>query len=215
MRFLGSSGADAARSSLLPALSGVLLAIGFWMLADIAHEDLKGVESQVSSVQRTANRVSDTGEMISLQTSLENAKTEKAALTARLKTTEPAQMIRAKIVYDLRQKCAATGASVCSVRLADDTIAASGTAKGSNTGSGVSPAAGTVDENKLKLIDLGIQKARAIVSGSFQNDEIAEFARRLLADQAARWRINGVVVRGTTFEYDVERHIITAPAGGS
>ncbi|MEO8280997.1 MAG: hypothetical protein ABI564_14960 [Ideonella sp.] len=215
MRFFGSSGADAAHSSLLPALFSVLLAIGFWTLADTARVDLRGVESQVSSVQRTASRVSDDGEMVSLQASLENAKTQKAALMDRLQTTEPAQMIRAKIVYDLRQKCAATGAAVCSVRLADDTIATPGPTNGSNPSSAVSPAAGATDENKVKLIDLGIQKARAIVSGSFQNDEIAEFARRLLADPDAYWRINGVVVRGTTFEYDVERHIIALPSGGS
>ncbi len=215
MRSIGSTATDAGRSSMLPALFGVLLAIVFWMLAEGAREDLKGVESQVNTAQRTASRVSDSGETSDLQASLENAQSQKAALTNRLKTTEAAQMIRAKIVYDLRQKCTATGAAVCSVRLADDTIAAARSATGPNPQGSTAPTPGGAGEDKLKLIDLGIQKARAIISGSFQSDEIAELGKRLHEDPDAYWRINGIVVRGSTFEFDVERHIITAPLGGS
>lgn len=215
MRSIGSPATDAGRSSMLPALFGVLLAIVFWMLAEGAREDLQSVELQVSTAQRTASRVSDSGETSSLQASLETAQAQKTALTNRLKTTEPAQMIRAKIIYDLRQKCTATGAAACSVRLADDTIAAVASAPGVNLPGNAAPAVGRPDEGKMKLIDLGIQKARAIISGSFQNDEINQLGKRLQADPDAYWRINGVVVRGTTFEFDVERHIITAPSGGS
>lgn len=214
MRFTGSSDGDAAQSSLLPALFGVLLAIVFWMLADHLREQLQAVDQEIGTVQRTANRVSDSSELDGLQDRLEKVQTQKAAWTAKLKTTEPAQMIRAKIVYDLRQKCAATGATACSIRLADDTIASTAAepTRGATPGNGASEAA-PADDGQLKLIDLGIQKARAIVSGSFQNDEIAQFSRRLQSDPDARWRINGVVVRGTTFEFDVERHIITGPPG--
>ncbi len=214
MSLPGLSGAAGERPSMLPALFGVLLAIVFWMLADVARERLQGMEIQVAAAGRTANRVDDTVEADRLQQSLALAQGERAALTARLQTAEGAQMVRAKLVYDLRQKCASTGASVCNVRLADDTIAATASTT-SPTSTRPSSGAGAAPDDKAKLIDLGIQKARAIISGSFQNDELAQLAALLHADSNAYWRINGVVVRGTTFEFDVERHMIPLSRGGS
>ncbi len=208
MSLFSFSGANSERPSMLPTLLGILLAIVFWMLAQDARDTLPRIELQIDAAARTANRAENSDEAGSLQARLAVAQAEKASLESRLRTADSAQMVRAKMVYDLRQKCAASGATACNVRLADDTIAAPTTA-------GSPAAAGARKDEKIRLIDLGVQKARAVISGSFQNNELVDLSRQLDSDPDAYWRINGVAVRGSTFELDVERHIITAAGKGS
>lgn len=213
MQFPGSMTTANSRSSFLPALLGVLIAIVFWMLGDDAREKVREVESQVSSAGMTSRRLADVDPLEDSQETLQHARKEKDKLVARLQTDESAQMVRARMIFDLRQKCAATGATACSVRLADDSITGS-TLASAGTGSAAVPPAASRD-GKLRLADLGILKARAIVSGQFQTNEVVEFAKRLNEDPDAYWRINGLVVRDRSFEFDVERHLIEKPAHGS
>ena len=210
----GSEASSAAgRTSLMPALVGILLAVLFWMAAENFREGLPGIELQIDAAARAARRADDGGEARRLQASKDLARAERASLSAQLRTDDNPQMIRAKVVYDLRRKCEAAGVTTCSVRLADDTIAAR-PASAPGAGRSGSRSTGRQDD-KTALIDLGVQKARAIVSGTFQKDEIVELSRRLNADPEVLWRINGIVVRGPQFEFDVERHMITPASSTS
>lgn len=214
MRFPGSSLGNSARSSWLPGLVGVLLAMVFWLLADDAREKLEAVESQADATGMTSRRLAVGDQIGDLKERLRRTRVEKDMLTARLQTMESAQMVRARLIFDLRQKCAATGATACSVRLADDSIGASKpNAAGDNS---VTPAISASREGgQPRLADLGVLKARAIVSGQFQGNEVSEFSKHLDDDPTAHWRINGLVVRDRSFEFDVERHIIEKMARGS
>jgi len=56
--------------------------------------------------------------------------------------------------------------------------------------------------------------ARALVSGGFTNDEPLRLVKALQDDAQQVWRLNGGVIRGNTFEVDVELHTrSTAPTG--
>lgn len=196
---------------LLPLLLAIALAILLWMAADECRTRLADVRSQVELAERAAARSGAADEARRLEATIGQAQAQRAVLMDRLRTDESAQIIRAKAVYDLRRACEASGAAVCSVRLADDTLVSSPASR-RPAEAGRNATAGTASETTVTLDELGVQKSRAIITGGFQSDEVVTLSKRLNSDPTARWRINGLTVRGTNFELDVERHMISPPA---
>lgn len=201
MKWSLAASPPAERRSLLPLLLAVLLMMALWLVAEEAQDEYRQLSSRIGAARLAAARGGEQARAESLQQQLETARRERAELTDRLFTNDSVQMIRARMVYDLRQMCEATGASGCTVRLADDSLGVQDAPPGSS-GSASSPAPAT-------LASLGVQKARAIVSGSFQKSEPVELSRRLNRADDAVWRVRGFLVRGSTFEIDVERHLMT------
>lgn len=197
--------------SLLPMLLAIALAILLWMAADECRTRLADVRSQVELAERAAARSGAADQARRLEATVGKAQAQRAVLMDQLRTDESAQIIRAKALYDLRRACEASGAAVCSVRLADDTLV-SGPATRRPAEPGRNATAGNPSETMATLDELGVQKSRAIITGGFQSDEIVTLATRLNSDPTARWRINGLTVRGTNFELDVERHMISPQA---
>lgn len=191
-------------SSLMPALLCVVATILLWVAAEDAREKLTPLQLQIRSASALYQRAASAqGNEAQLKQLAERAQQDRRALETRLLTEESPQLVRAKMVYDLRQRCAATLAQNCGVRLSEDSTSATGQALAVSS---KAPARLPV------LDDLGIVKSRAIVNGSFQKDELLQIANSLSADPAAQWRINGVTVKGNVFELDVERHMRQAPA---
>ena len=106
---------------------------------------------------------------------------------------------RAQAVFTLRELCTASLATVCQVRLSDE------------ISTGAAKAAATAASGAATLPGLGVAKARAVVSGNFQDAEMERLVRSLQRDPKHHWRINGVLVRNNSFELDVERHFIERP----
>jgi hypothetical protein len=207
MMALTNRGAPSGSSpSFMPALLCVVASILLWLAAEDAREKLPPLQGQITAAQTLSLRAqSAQGNEAQLKQLAQLAQQERTAIEKRLLTAEAPQLVRAKMVYDLRQRCAATLAQNCSVRLSEDTIASTTLAAVGSKGPARAPS----------LDDLGIVKSRATVSASFQKDELAQMANSLSADPSAHWRINGLTVKGNVFELDVERHMRQAPAAAS
>lgn len=211
-----SSPIDAgAPPNRLPALLGLVVAIVLWVAGDELADRVKAQDSQLASAQLAARRTSDATDLGRLKADAETARAQRRMLEAKLRTDDDVQLIRAKMVYDLRLKCAAAGVTSCNVRLSEDGGASTGT--GTAVGapataprvatSGTSASGGDAPT----LAKLGVQRVRAIVSGSFRDREFIALSNGLVAEANAQWRINGLVVRAASFELDVERHVWNAP----
>ena len=185
-------------SGLMPALLCVVAAILLWLAAEDAREKLAPLQLQIKSATALSQRAASAqGNEAQLKALAERASHERQVMESRLLTKESPQLVRAKMVYDLRQRCAAALAQNCNVRLSED-----------STSTPSLPATGPKAPARLPVLDdLGIVKSRAIINGSFQKDELLQIANSLSADPAAHWRINGVTVKGNVFELDVERHM--------
>lgn len=179
------------------ALLALVAAILLWTWGEDLRAELPALQQQVRQALRVVERDSRQ-ELQAAQASSRTAAAQRVALERRLASTDDEQTLRAQTVYDLRRRCAEARVVACVVRLSE-AGAATGGSKDSSPRTGGTPA----------LERLGIVKARAIVSGTFQNDEMLAMYRSLMADPDAVWRLNGVVVRNNAFELDVERHIRT------
>ncbi len=178
-------------------LVGFVAAILLWLGADELKNGSQELKAQLGLAERRIQHGSP--EELALQR--RNAQQLEAArqqLLTRLASNESEQMTRAKLVYELRQKCNAVPTS-CQIRLAELTST-----------SGVKR---EVDANGDPTLEsLGIRRARAILSGSFQTDELMRLYRQFTEDTQAQWRLNSVVVKGNEYELDIER-LVLAPEG--
>lgn len=188
--------ADAAPASHLPALILLVVAITGWSFGSDWRDEVPALKQQVGTAAKVAGRTSGV-ELEALRADARRLADERAGLEARLRSNDSEQTVRARLVNDLREQCLQTGAANCVVRLADEALAPSSAVRAQKAQAG--------DSNPT-LDDLGIRRARALVSGSFAADEPMRLVDALQGDRKAVWRLNGVVVRGNTFEIDAERH---------
>ena len=179
-----------------PALVGIIAAILLWYAAENLRERLPPLTQQLKAAATLVQRGSSP-ELSGLKSEASKARSERMAIEFRMRSDDTEQMARARLVFDLRQRCGIAKLLGCSVRLSDETSA-------SRTPPVVDK---TSRDGESTLESIGINKARAIVSGTFNGDDFVTLINTLRDDGAALWRVNGFVVRGNTFELDVERHI--------
>ena len=107
---------DEAPSNVV-ALLGFIAAILLWWGADELRVRVREADSQVASAAKRVSRGS-ANEVAARQRESLALDATRHSLSARLASDESEQMTRAKLVFELRQKCNAVPVS-CQVRLAD------------------------------------------------------------------------------------------------
>lgn len=186
--------------SLMPALLATVGAILLWTWGDDLKAQLPALQQQLKQALTLVERGSS--QDLDQARALANAaRAERRALEQRLTSSDNEQTLRAQVLYDLRLRCAEARVAACGVRLSDAGANANAVPAGKSDSK----------DAKVDLEALGVRKARAIVSGTFQNDELMTLYQALRQDPSAVWRVNGVLVRNNTFELDVERHIRPQP----
>ena len=185
-------------SNVLPLLS-VIAAIFLWLGADELQGRVRENEVQIGSALKRIGRASPQ-EMASRQSEAQRLDTIRENLLQRLRSPESEQMTRAKLVFELRQKCNAVSLA-CQIRLADLTSAE--TLKKT----------GITKDSEVSLEGLGVSRARAILTGSFKTTELLDLYTVFAEDPDAQWRVNAIVVKGSEFEFDVERLVLREQVG--
>jgi len=199
-----------ASASQLPALLAIVAAIIGWLVGSEWQAAVPPVQQQLQAAARLAGR-SSPEQLDDVSRNAEQLAAARATLERRLSSGESEQLVRAKLVQTLRDRCSESLATQCIVKLADDARQARSDAP---TQRGSPPARLGRENGAAALEDLGIRRARALVSGGFTNDEPLRLVKALQDDAQQVWRLNGVVIRGNTFEVDVELHTrSTAPTG--
>jgi hypothetical protein len=193
------------QTSQLPGLLGLVVAIVLWLAGDEIADRVKLQDQQLATAINAARRTHDATDIGRLEREAEAATRRRRALEAKLHSDDDIQLIRAKLVYELRLKCAAAAIGSCSVRLSEDTGA-----RAPQTGTAASARTDASADAPPTLARLGIDKVRAIVYGSFKDREFAALSEALASEAGAQWRVNGLVVRAAAFELDVERHVSSA-----
>jgi sugar-specific transcriptional regulator TrmB len=191
------TGDDARGSRWLPALLCVAAAVVVWTLADDQRAKLPSLVQQLKTAQGLLDRMQGDGSAAAEATA-RGLRDQRQAWQQRLASTDNEAVARAQAVHTLRQACIDALATQCTVRLSDE-VAARGPAV---------PATGNAAGTAATLDALGIRKARAVVSGAFQTQELETLVAALQNDPRHHWRINGLQVRGNAFDLDVERHFI-------
>lgn len=189
---------DAANTT--PALLGFIAAILLWYGGEHLRDQLPPLVQQLKAASMLVQRGGGS-ELSGLKSDVSQARGERLAIEFRMRSDDTEQMARARLVFDLRARCGAARLQSCSVRLSEETGSAQ-----TSVADTKADKSGARD-GETTLASLGIQKARAIVSGTFGGDDLGAFVDALRNDGTAQWRVNGLVVRGNTFELDVERHI--------
>jgi hypothetical protein len=197
--------ADSSRSDVnrLPALLGVAAALGLWMGGEALQEQVQRQQQRLEAASRTV--LPRTAQSLpEAELGAAQIRERRVDVEQRLQTTEPLSFVQARVIHELRQLCSAEGIQGCSVKYFDEAARTD-----------LRPAAARPAADKASapgsLAELGLGRARAIVSGTFQDQEF----RRLLDKLSRRtdpglWRVNGLVVRNNTFEIDAE--LILRPA---
>lgn len=208
---VSSIASEPRRNRLLPALLGIVAALLLWLLADDYRARLPDLQQRLGLAQRLAGR-GPVQSLAQAQADAAAAQRRRAAIEQRLRTADSAQMTRARLGHELRALCATAGAQNCAVRLAEQSRPQDARSTGSTGAAPSATAAGLPPTATLEA--LGISSNRATVSGIFARNELERLVASLLADRDAYWRINGLSVRGTNFELDVERHSLPDAAAG-
>jgi hypothetical protein len=188
-----TSRSETSASNLWPLLS-MIAAIIMWWGADELRQRVRETDVQLASAAKRVSRGS-AQEVSAQQDEARRVEVKRRNLAERLASGESEQMTRAKLVFDLRQKCHAVPL-VCQVRLADLSSAESLRQRATDTA------------GELSLETLGISRARAVLSGNFKSGELLGLYTTFAQDVDAQWKINALVVKGNSFELDVERLIL-------
>lgn len=197
------AGASSTDVNRLPALLGVAAALGLWMGAEAVQEQVQRQQQRLAAATRTV--LPRTAQSLpEAERSAAQVREDRVDIEQRLQTSEPLSFVQARVIHELRQMCSAEGIQGCSVKFFDEPV------RSDQRPAAARPAADKASA-AASLADLGLGRARAIVSGSFQDQEF----RRLLDKLSQRsapglWRVTGLVVRNNTFEIDAE--LILRPA---
>lgn len=184
---------DHTSANLWPLLS-IIAAIFLWLGADELRQRVQETEQQLSSAAKRVSRGSPQ-EVAARQNEARRIEARRQSLAQRLSSAESEQMTRAKLVFELRQKCNAVPVA-CQVRLADLSNAAS-----------LKRGAAEADA-ELSLEGLGVSRARAVLSGNFKAGELIGLYKAFAQDPDAQWKVNALLVKGTSFELDLERLVL-------
>lgn len=182
---------------LLKGLLGVIVALLAWTVADSLAEERKPIEQRKQTAQRLLSR--ETADATDLRARWLEAQSRREALVRRLSADEDVQLARARLYYELRERCARVGLS-CSIRLGENRQVPS-------------PSAGTpapADAVRGGLERLGVQRLQARLSGQVGERGIAELLQTFADDSDLQWRVNRLQLRGKGFELDIERHLMSA-----
>lgn len=181
-------------SGWLPGLISLALAVLLWWVGQGWQEDRQALSAQAATTKRLmAHRDSASEE--ALEANRRDAAARRQALVQRLGSAESQEMARAGLVYEVRQRCYEIKLN-CQVRLAE------------SLGTATADAAGKSDartQSDDPLAGLGIQRVRAVVSGTLSNQEAVALTEIFQRDSQRQWKINRVQFKGKGFEMDVER----------
>ncbi|GAP33863.1 hypothetical protein [Piscinibacter sakaiensis] len=203
-----AAGAEPGRARLL-ALVGLAVALGCWMAIDGVRERVRELRQQDEARQQ-AVRPRQAVAAADIAADATAARRERERIEALLQQDEGAAQVQARVVHQLRQWCAAEGVQGCAVKYLEDPAANRATPAAASAPP--SRAAGARNAAPATLADLGLARARAQVSGTFQDLEFRRFLQRLTdAPTAGAWKLNAVVVRNNAFELDLELIIRPAP----
>lgn len=184
---------------LLKGLLGVIVALLAWTFADSLAEERKPIEQRKQTAQRLLARDGD--DAAGLQARWRDAQARREGLVRRLTADEDVQLARARLYYELRERCSAMGLS-CAIRLGESR----------RPGDAAALASAQPDAGRGGLERLGVQRLQARLSGQLGDRNIAELLQTFADDPVLQWRINRLQVRGKGFELDLERHLM--PMGG-
>jgi hypothetical protein len=201
------------------SLLAVATAIVCWTFGEDWRQEMTPLSQQLKTVSALAGRGSPQ-EIEALRKQSKEANSRRLAIESRLKADGDLEMVRAHLNADLRRFCLDALAKNCVVRLADDSLtnrtgpaaAATTPVTSSATGAGPGPAAAAAASAGLEA--LGVLRARGTVTGIFEADEPLRLLKLMQQDSQRTWRVNGVVVRGNSFEMDLER-LVLAPNTGA
>lgn len=202
---------DAAEQKWLMPLVGIALALACWMVAEEVRDRTVRLADELPA--QNPQTVRSAAEALArMQARAATARKDRAAIEQALLADEPLPLVETRFVHTLRQRCLAAGVQSCVVKF-------SGPVSRSSSGPPATGPAGRIPGSAapgpraaledqadavVSIEDLGLAKARAIVSGSFQTTELLDFAASLRRDTRQHWRINGLVVKANNFELDVE-----------
>lgn len=204
---------DDSPSKRLPLLLGVAAALGLWMAGDAMQQRVKAQEQELAnSSQAVLPRAARS--LPEAEGSAAAVRQRRSDIESMLTSSDPVAFVQAKVVHDLRLRCQAEGIQGCVVKYADDALRAEQRTPAA-TPNAARPAADKA--SAASVAELGLGKARAVISGTFQDLEFRRFLAKLVrsTDQGGLWRINGLVVRSNTFEIDAELIVRPANTGGS
>jgi hypothetical protein len=201
------------------SLLAIAAAIVCWTFGEDWRQEMTPLSQQLKTVSALAGRGSPQ-EIEALRKQTKDASGQRAAIENRLKSDGDLELVRAHLNADLRRFCLDSLAKNCVVRLADDslanrtgpTAAATPPVTSGGTSAGTEPAAAATASGGLEA--LGVLRARGTVTGIFEADEPVHLLNLLQQDSQRTWRVNGVVVRGNSFEMDLER-LVLAPSTGA
>lgn len=182
---------DGLQGRPLLGLVACVVAVLAWVSADGWRNKLLELDRRKATAVRLLSRDFQ-GPDAGLNDALTTASKQREALTHRLAVEEPLETSRARVYYEIKEHCKASGLS-CEVRLAD--VSRSGTA-----------AAAPVEPGSLEA--LGVYSVLARVAGTVGERDITFLLGSLSGDPAGQWRVKQVQVRGRGFELEVERHLI-------
>lgn len=203
---LPSGPANAAEINWLPALLGIAAALGFWLGGEVIQDRVKQLQQGLDDARQTSlPRTALT--LPAAERSAADLRRQRVAIESMLQSTDPVSYVQAKVVYELRQSCAAEGIQACAVRYFDEST------RGDQRPAASAARSPAVKASAASVADLGLGRARAIISGSFQDLEFRRFINKLRTrPEAGLWRINALTVRNNTFEIDAELIVRPAPA---
>ena len=184
---------DHASANLWPLLS-IIAAIFLWLGADELRQRVQETEQQLTSAAKRVSRGSPQ-EVAARQNEAKRIEARRQSLAQRLSSSESEQMTRAKLVFELRQKCNAVPVA-CQVRLADLSNAATLKRRAAEA------------DAELSLEGLGVSRARAVLFGNFKSSELIGLYKAFAQDPDAQWKVNALLVKGTSFELDLERLVL-------
>ncbi len=185
--------AEAPASNVWPLL-GLVAAIFVWLQADDMTQRAHDVQNQLGAAAKRVSRGS-AQDVEAKRAELRQVEALRQAMMQRLQSDESEQMTRAKLVFELRQKCNAIPLA-CQVRLADLSNAEDLKRRAADTSA------------EMSLESIGVSRARAVLSGAFKPQELLSLYAAFAEDPTAQWKINGLLVKGNSYELDVERLVL-------
>lgn len=192
---------DTTEQKWLLPLIGIAVALGCWMLADEVREQTLQLANQLPA--QNPQSVRNAAEaMARMQARAATARSARNEIEKALQADEPLPLLETRFVHTLRQRCLAAGVQSCVVKFSGPVTRPASAPTSTSAGSRTSLADKT--DAVVSLEDLGLAKARALVSGSFQTRELLDFVASIRNDRDQHWRVNGLVVKANNFELDVE-----------
>lgn len=182
------------RRSALPGLLGLAAAALLWWFGDTWRTERATVDQQLATMQRLLRTDTANEDRSTLEQRGAALRQARLAWQERLADEADLQLVRARLFYDLRQRCYDVKLN-CLIRLSDIAAADMNERKGAASGD--------------PLLTLGVSRARATISGLLGDQELGDVLSVFSQDGRRVWRFNRIQVKGRAFEIDIERHVVS------